>query len=52
MPFHLILLVLSLVQFFLAGALDWPRANTPASYGHPLGWFAGCALAASFLVAP
>jgi hypothetical protein len=50
MPLHLILLVLAVVLFFLAGVLDWPYSNPPRAFGHPLGWFAGCALAASFLV--
>lgn len=49
MPIHLILLVLSIVLFALAGLLDWP-SSTPKPYGHPLGWFAGAALAAAFLV--
>ena len=39
MPFHLILLILSLVLLGLAGFLCWPRTNSLASYGHALGWF-------------
>jgi hypothetical protein len=54
MPYaHLILLVLSVVLFLVAGFLEWPAnppANPPRPFGHALGWFAGAALAASFLV--
>jgi hypothetical protein len=50
MPFHLILLVLSLVLLILAGLIEWPRTNPAPGYGHPLGWFGIACFVASAVV--
>lgn len=50
MPFHLILLVLSLVLLVVAAALEWPRNPPAPGYGHPLGWLGIAAFVAAALV--